>query len=150
MFCLGNLPADNFPLLKQSFIVLFPIHAFSFFILPIYYRKKGNVVNNDNQLFTFLYALRKIWLLAPGYTHSRSMLNKLSYLEPGRCVPLRKRMSKYNLPTWVQNIKSICGQFIIPFCVFQGIRTILLPTTFDVLLLAFLILIALALYFNII
>lgn len=60
-----------------------------------------------------------------------------------------KRYTKFNAPVWLQNIKRICGQFIIPFCIFQGIRTILLPTTFDVLFLTILILIALALYFDI-
>lgn len=63
---------------------------------------------------------------------------------------VKKKLNRYALPSWVQNIKRICAQFIIPFCIFQGIRTILLPTTFDVLLLTIFILIALALYFEMI
>lgn len=53
-----------------------------------------------------------------------------------------KKLKKYNLPPWVKNIKSIVKQFIIPFCIFQGIRTFLIPTTVDLLFLAVLILIA--------
>lgn len=63
---------------------------------------------------------------------------------------MKKRFNKYTLPAWLQSVKGICGQFVIPFCIFQGIRTILLPTTFDVLLLAFLILLAIGIYFDII
>lgn len=63
---------------------------------------------------------------------------------------MKKRFNKYTLPGWLQNVKRVCGQFIIPFCIFQGIRTIFLPTTFDVLLLSALILLAVGLYLDII
>ena len=63
---------------------------------------------------------------------------------------MKKRFNRYMLPPWMQKVKRVCGQFIIPFTIFQGIRTLLLPTTFDILLLIFFILIALALYFEMI
>lgn len=63
---------------------------------------------------------------------------------------MKKRFNKYALPAWLQTIKRIFGQFVIPICIFQGIRTILLPTTFDVLLLTLLLALALAIYFEII
>ena len=61
-----------------------------------------------------------------------------------------KRYNPYTQPSWVRKIRGVCEQFIIPFSVFQGIRTFLLPTTFDVLLLAIFVLIAIALYLEMI
>ncbi|WP_256234489.1 hypothetical protein [Bacillus sp. EB600] len=63
---------------------------------------------------------------------------------------MKRRFNKYTMPVWFQNLKRIFGQFVIPICVFQGIRTIFLPTVFDVLLFTFLILLALAIYLEII
>ncbi|MDE3839792.1 hypothetical protein C0966_10520 [Bacillus methanolicus] len=63
---------------------------------------------------------------------------------------MRRRYNPYTLPPWLKTLRNVCNQFIIPFCVFQGIRTILLPTTFDVLLLTIFVLLALALHFDII
>jgi hypothetical protein len=63
---------------------------------------------------------------------------------------MRRRYNKFSTPNWFQNLKRICGQFIIPICVFQGIRTILLPTIFDVLLFVILVLLAVAIYLEII
>ena len=62
----------------------------------------------------------------------------------------RNRINHYGYPKWVRNVRNIGAQFAIPFCVFQGIRTLLFPTTLDVLLLAVLILIALAIQLNMI
>ena len=60
------------------------------------------------------------------------------------------RYNPYTLPPWLRKARSICQQFIIPFSVFQGIRAFLLPTTFDLFLLAIFILIAVALHLEII
>ncbi|MFD2681458.1 hypothetical protein [Bacillus seohaeanensis] len=59
-----------------------------------------------------------------------------------------KKYNPYSLPPWLRNARNLCKQFIIPFSIFQGIRTILLPTTFDVLLLTLFILLAMALFFD--
>ncbi|MCP3741241.1 hypothetical protein [Rossellomorea sp. BNER] len=50
----------------------------------------------------------------------------------------------YSLPPWLKTCRDICKQFIIPFTIFQGIRTFFIPTTFDVLLLAVFLLLAFA------
>ncbi|MCM3093297.1 MULTISPECIES: hypothetical protein [unclassified Cytobacillus] len=63
---------------------------------------------------------------------------------------MRKKYNPYKLPPWLRTFRNICAQFIIPFCVFQGIRTILLPTTFDVLLLSLFILIAIAFHLQLV
>ncbi|MDQ0219388.1 hypothetical protein ELQ35_14455 [Peribacillus cavernae] len=57
---------------------------------------------------------------------------------------MKRRYSPYALPPWLRTIRGVCGQFIIPFTIFQAIRTLLLPTAVDVLLLAVFILIAVA------
>ncbi|BCB05017.1 hypothetical protein [Bacillus sp. KH172YL63] len=59
-----------------------------------------------------------------------------------------KKINQYTLQKWMGTARLICKQFIIPFSIFQGIRTILLPTTFDVLLLTLFIGIGLAIYFD--
>ncbi|PLT32437.1 hypothetical protein [Bacillus sp. V5-8f] len=57
---------------------------------------------------------------------------------------MKRKYSPYALPPWLRTVRSVCSQFIIPFTVFQGIRTLLLPTAVDVLILAIFILIAVA------
>ncbi|QED48810.1 hypothetical protein [Cytobacillus dafuensis] len=61
---------------------------------------------------------------------------------------MRRKYNPYGLPPWLRTIRGGCSQFIIPFCCFQGIRVIIFPTTFDVLFLAILILIAVAFRFE--
>ncbi|EDL64672.1 hypothetical protein [Bacillus sp. SG-1] len=61
---------------------------------------------------------------------------------------MRKKYNPYTLPPWLRTCRMVCKQFSVPFCIFQGIRTILIPTTFDVLLLSIFILLAVALYFE--
>ncbi|MRX74166.1 hypothetical protein GJU40_18760 [Bacillus lacus] len=57
---------------------------------------------------------------------------------------MRRKINPYNVQNWLRQMKDISIQFVIPLSIFQGIRTILFPTTFDVFLLAALILLALA------
>ncbi|WP_071460278.1 hypothetical protein [Bacillus massilinigeriensis] len=61
-----------------------------------------------------------------------------------------KRYNPYTLPRWLRTCRNVCAQFVIPLCIFQGIRTLFFPTTFDVLLLGILILLAFAIHFEII
>ncbi|MBM4762456.1 hypothetical protein [Bacillus sp. B15-48] len=63
---------------------------------------------------------------------------------------MRRRYNPYTYPRWLKNFRAVVAQFSIPFCVFQGIRTLLFPTSFDILFLATLILIAVALHLQII
>lgn len=58
---------------------------------------------------------------------------------------MRRKLNPYTLPPWLRTVRGVGQQLIIPFCIFQGIRTVLLPTTFDVIFLSILILIAAAL-----
>ncbi|MDQ0174334.1 hypothetical protein [Bacillus chungangensis] len=61
---------------------------------------------------------------------------------------MKRKMNQQTFQSWIRTAKDIGKQFIIPFVVFQAVRTILLPTSFDVLLLAIFILLALAFYFD--
>ncbi|MEI5905662.1 hypothetical protein WAK64_01100 [Bacillus spongiae] len=61
---------------------------------------------------------------------------------------MRKKYNPYLLHPWLKTFRSICAQLIIPFTVFQLIRTFLLPTTFDVLLLLIFAFIAIAIKFE--
>ncbi|MCD7032897.1 hypothetical protein LRR81_01555 [Metabacillus sp. GX 13764] len=59
---------------------------------------------------------------------------------------MRKKFNRYTMPAWMKEFRSVGIQFVIPLAVFQGIRTILFPTSFDVILLAALIILALAIH----
>jgi hypothetical protein len=61
-----------------------------------------------------------------------------------------KRYNPYTLPSWLRKARSVCQQFIIPFTIFQGIRTFIFPTTFDIFLLAIFVLIAVAFHLEMI
>ncbi|WP_243297441.1 hypothetical protein [Bacillus litorisediminis] len=61
---------------------------------------------------------------------------------------MRRKYNPYTLPPWLRNFRSICQQLIVPFSIFQGIRTLFFPTTFDVLLLCIFVVTALAFYFD--
>jgi hypothetical protein len=59
---------------------------------------------------------------------------------------MKRRYNPYSLPPWLRQVRAVCAQIIIPLTIFQAIRTIFLPTTLDVILLAMFILIAIALH----
>lgn len=59
-------------------------------------------------------------------------------------LELRRKYNPYLLPSWLRTVRAVASQLIIPFSIFQGIRTLLLPTTFDVILLMAMILLAVA------
>ncbi|MFD1018928.1 hypothetical protein [Thalassobacillus hwangdonensis] len=45
------------------------------------------------------------------------------------------RLYRYRLPPWCRQWLYIIEKALIPLCIFQVIRTLLFPTTLDVLLL---------------
>jgi hypothetical protein len=59
---------------------------------------------------------------------------------------VKRRYNPYSYPPWLRQIRAVCAQIIIPLTIFQAIRTIFFPTTFDVVLLAILVLLAFALH----
>jgi hypothetical protein len=52
---------------------------------------------------------------------------------------MRRGYNPYLLPPWLRKTRFYCKNIIIPITVFELIRTIFIPTTFDFLLLCFLI-----------
>lgn len=67
-----------------------------------------------------------------------------------RGIHVRRKYNPYLLPPWLRTIREIGRQLIIPFTIFQGIRTLILPTTFDVILLLVFLLISAAYYMDMI
>ncbi|WP_239587090.1 hypothetical protein [Bacillus ectoiniformans] len=59
---------------------------------------------------------------------------------------MMRKYNPYRLPPWLRTCRRICCQLCIPFAIFQGIRTLFLPTSFDVLLLFILIILCCALH----
>ncbi|AXI40246.1 hypothetical protein CX649_11605 [Bacillaceae bacterium ZC4] len=59
---------------------------------------------------------------------------------------MRKKIKPYYIQSFIKQFRSTLEQFIVPLMIFQGIRTILLPTMFDIILLAILLFLAAALY----
>lgn len=57
MICLGNLSAVNFPLYKQSNIVLFPIHAFDYPYYNYYTNEKWGITSILITKFLYLYSM---------------------------------------------------------------------------------------------
>ncbi|MGN1401305.1 MAG: hypothetical protein ACI4XL_07385 [Bacillus sp. (in: firmicutes)] len=55
----------------------------------------------------------------------------------------------YNKPQWFRVLRNAVAPFVIPFCVFQGIRTFFFPTPFDVLFLFLLLALAFCITYNI-
>jgi hypothetical protein len=61
-------------------------------------------------------------------------------------INMRKKIKPYYIQSFIKQFRSTLEQFIVPLMIFQGIRTILLPTMFDIILLAILLFLAAALY----
>ncbi|BAB06758.1 hypothetical protein P4637_06500 [Halalkalibacterium halodurans] len=49
------------------------------------------------------------------------------------------RRPYYKKPPWYLKIRAIIAQFLLPLIIFQFFRTLFFPTSFDVILLTFLI-----------
>lgn len=62
----------------------------------------------------------------------------------------KRSYNPYLLPPWIRKTRFFCKTIIWPIVVFQGIRTLFLPTTGDLLLLIALISIGLLLTYDII
>ncbi|MEK3766552.1 hypothetical protein MHH95_16855 [Solibacillus sp. FSL K6-4121] len=53
---------------------------------------------------------------------------------------MRKNYNPFLLPPWLRKFRFYMRYCILPLTIFQAIRTILIPTTGDIILLAILIL----------
>ncbi|MCL6571838.1 MAG: hypothetical protein K6T88_09160 [Bacillus sp. (in: Bacteria)] len=62
----------------------------------------------------------------------------------------RNNFHKFKYQPWFRTCRRVAAQFIVPFIIFQFIRTLLLPTVFDILLLTTFLVIALSIYFDIV
>ncbi|MDQ0256493.1 polyferredoxin [Evansella vedderi] len=60
----------------------------------------------------------------------------------------RRMFSGFRWPRWVQKFQAIFFQVLLPLIIFQFIRTLLLPTTFDMILLGIMVILYLAYTFN--
>ncbi|HLU20930.1 MAG TPA: hypothetical protein VKZ77_00430 [Bacillaceae bacterium] len=49
---------------------------------------------------------------------------------------MKKKFNQYTFYSWKLHFKAMCRQLIVPFTVFQAIRTLIFPTVLDVLILA--------------
>ncbi|MFD1445417.1 hypothetical protein [Oceanobacillus profundus] len=56
------------------------------------------------------------------------------------------RFYRYKLPPWARQCLFVFERILLPITIFQLIRTLLIPTTFDVLLLGVLIGLLIAFY----
>ncbi|MDQ1144852.1 hypothetical protein QE429_001679 [Bacillus sp. SORGH_AS 510] len=63
---------------------------------------------------------------------------------------MKRNFHKYKYKPWFITCRRIAAQLIVPFTIFQFIRTLLLPTIFDVLLLTCFLVIAVSIYFDIV
>ncbi|MBS4208939.1 hypothetical protein [Bacillus sp. FJAT-50079] len=61
---------------------------------------------------------------------------------------MKNRFNQHTFQAWMRNFKGVCKQLIVPFSIFQAIRTFLFPSTLDVLLLAIFIGLALAFHYE--
>ena len=68
----------------------------------------------------------------------------------GGGTEMKRRINQHTFQSWIRTFKSVCKQLIIPFTIFQAIRTVLFPTTFDVLLLTIFIATALVYHYELI
>lgn len=50
----------------------------------------------------------------------------------------RKSYNPWLLPPWLRKLRFYCKSIILPITVFQGLRTLFFPTTWDFLFLLFL------------
>ena len=80
----------------------------------------------------------------------RIYIKEMPFLERKVCMKRRKFITKYSYTPWYRTTRRVCEQLILPFTIFQLIRTLFIPTVFDVLLLSIFIAIAVSIYFEIV
>ncbi len=61
---------------------------------------------------------------------------------------MRKKINSYNITPWVKQFRGIGVQFIVPITIFQAVRTLIFPTPIDIILLALLIFLGVALHMD--
>ncbi|AGN37382.1 hypothetical protein ACG2QI_04610 [Bacillus sp. GM2] len=61
---------------------------------------------------------------------------------------MRKKFNTHSFQPWLKQVRLVAVQVVLPITIFQGIRTIIFPTTFDVLLLGILIFLACAFHLD--
>ncbi|KMK74644.1 hypothetical protein [Alkalihalobacillus pseudalcaliphilus] len=64
---------------------------------------------------------------------------------------MANRMRYYTKPkrhNWLGKFRDLCGQFLLPLICFQFIRTLLLPSVFDVLLLTIMVVMYASIWFK--
>ncbi|MEK3890569.1 hypothetical protein [Bacillus sp. FSL K6-3431] len=61
---------------------------------------------------------------------------------------MKNKFNQYTFQSWMRTFKGACRQLVVPFAIFQTIRTFIFPTTVDVLLLAIFIGLALAFHYE--
>ena len=148
--CLGNLPANGFPLFKQVNIVLFPVYAYVFYY-TVYTTQKVFQTSIMIANFFILYTLSKKTLRnQENYLCRQNIHKRNAILERKDVMKRRKFITKYSYTPWYRTTRRVCEQLILPFTVFQLIRTLFIPTVFDVLLLSIFIAIAVSIYFEIV
>jgi hypothetical protein len=92
----------------------------------------------------FISSLEGLGAGARQFSKSKKVYTITFLKDGGVCM----RFNPYS--PWVRKLKLLASQFIIPFCIFQGIRTVFFPTVLDVLLLIIFISIAICLYLELI
>jgi hypothetical protein len=63
---------------------------------------------------------------------------------------VKRGFSKFKYQPWFRTCRRVCAQLIIPFVIFQFIRTLIIPTFFDIVLLTLFVAIAVSLYFEVV
>jgi hypothetical protein len=82
------------------------------------------------------------------YFNNKRAIRLIAPADGRRWRNMRRRYNPFLLPPWLRTVRAVTKQLIIPFTIFQAIRTLIIPTTLDVVLLFIFIFIAVALYFE--
>ncbi|WP_026563414.1 hypothetical protein [Bacillus sp. UNC41MFS5] len=62
---------------------------------------------------------------------------------------MKRNFNKFKYQPWFRTCRRVAAQLIIPFVAFQFIRTLIIPTFFDIVLLTLFVAIAVSIYFEI-